>query len=159
MRGSHRINGTMSSLLSFFFFFFFFFFLMIRRPPRSTLFPYTTLFRSEYCWLWWLTSCSHSVPRVATDLTPTRRFSIISIPLKDSGLDNIAVWRLRPDSVIVKESRCSGFREINGGTDWTPKHWQSTSASLTQPKHFNMQETVIYTLYSLAISSPHNAML
>src|SRR6266404_8210059 len=27
-------------------FFSFFFFLMIRRPPRSTLFPYTTLFRS-----------------------------------------------------------------------------------------------------------------
>src|SRR6202045_4989524 len=26
----------------------FFFFLMIRRPPRSTLFPYTTLFRSYY---------------------------------------------------------------------------------------------------------------
>src|SRR5260364_481810 len=42
-------------LLCFFFFFylfffvpfFFFFFLMIRRPPRSTLFPYTTLFRSN----------------------------------------------------------------------------------------------------------------
>src|SRR3712207_7051402 len=29
---------------------FFFFFLMIRRPPRSTLFPYTTLFRSEKTW-------------------------------------------------------------------------------------------------------------
>src|SRR6266699_7225079 len=28
---------------------FFFFFLMIRRPPRSTLFPYTTLFRSRPC--------------------------------------------------------------------------------------------------------------
>src|SRR5579859_6828982 len=28
--------------------FFFFFFLMIRRPPRSTLFPYTTLFRSRW---------------------------------------------------------------------------------------------------------------
>src|SRR3712207_9524829 len=27
---------------------YFFFFLMIRRPPRSTLFPYTTLFRSGY---------------------------------------------------------------------------------------------------------------
>src|SRR2546430_6008049 len=27
--------------------FFIFFFLMIRRPPRSTLFPYTTLFRSR----------------------------------------------------------------------------------------------------------------
>src|SRR5215216_6917109 len=37
-------------MLRFFFFFifcFFFFFLMIRRPPRSTLFPYTTLFRSR----------------------------------------------------------------------------------------------------------------
>src|SRR5207249_11995997 len=32
---------------SFFHFFFFFFFLLIRRPPRSTLFPYTTLFRSD----------------------------------------------------------------------------------------------------------------
>src|SRR5258708_40080801 len=28
--------------------FYLFFFLMIRRPPRSTLFPYTTLFRSPY---------------------------------------------------------------------------------------------------------------
>src|SRR5258708_27251757 len=30
------------------FFLFLFFFLMIRRPPRSTLFPYTTLFRSPF---------------------------------------------------------------------------------------------------------------
>src|SRR5256885_10785885 len=28
--------------------YYFFFFLMIRRPPRSTLFPYTTLFRSSF---------------------------------------------------------------------------------------------------------------
>src|SRR3989337_2258853 len=34
--GGHRLPGVD----------FFFFFLMIRRPPRSTLFPYTTLFRS-----------------------------------------------------------------------------------------------------------------
>src|SRR5947199_6081400 len=27
-----------------------FFFLMLRRPPRSTLFPYTTLFRSNAAW-------------------------------------------------------------------------------------------------------------
>src|SRR2546430_17500559 len=33
-------------MFDFFFFNIFFFFLMIRRPPRSTLFPYTTLFRS-----------------------------------------------------------------------------------------------------------------
>src|SRR5258705_11784433 len=35
------------STLPCFFLFIFFFFLMIRRPPRSTLFPYTTLFRSH----------------------------------------------------------------------------------------------------------------
>src|SRR5438477_3451714 len=34
-------------LASLMFSFSFFFFLMIRRPPRSTLFPYTTLFRSR----------------------------------------------------------------------------------------------------------------
>src|SRR5215472_18926396 len=33
--------------MAFIFHFFCFFFLMIRRPPRSTLFPYTTLFRSR----------------------------------------------------------------------------------------------------------------
>src|SRR5688572_31706538 len=34
-------------ILIYSYFFSFFFFLMIRRPPRSTLFPYTTLFRSR----------------------------------------------------------------------------------------------------------------
>src|SRR3712207_9234126 len=34
-------HSTICSIL------FYFFFLMIRRPPRSTLFPYTTLFRSS----------------------------------------------------------------------------------------------------------------
>src|SRR2546422_2287100 len=37
------------------------FFLMIRRPPRSTLFPYTTLFRSP----------DHDVPRLAEALNAT----------------------------------------------------------------------------------------
>src|SRR5690348_18508656 len=37
---AHSFNRTLVLLV------FFFFFLLIRRPPRSTLFPYTTLFRS-----------------------------------------------------------------------------------------------------------------
>src|SRR5436189_6413289 len=40
----------MTHLLLAFFVIILFFFLMIRRPPRSTLFPYTTLFRSEKDW-------------------------------------------------------------------------------------------------------------
>src|SRR6266852_8505771 len=42
------INNTIVPIISSFINSFFFFFLMIRRPPRSTLFPYTTLFRSGY---------------------------------------------------------------------------------------------------------------
>src|SRR5437016_14418981 len=54
---SHIILSLALSSCPFLFFFFcysvyflcfFFFFLMIRRPPRSTLFPYTTLFRSGF---------------------------------------------------------------------------------------------------------------
>src|SRR6266478_8084219 len=41
---------VLGSYLYFYIFVCFFFFLMIRRPPRSTLFPYTTLFRSAGAW-------------------------------------------------------------------------------------------------------------
>src|SRR5260221_1816058 len=44
---------------------FFFFFLMIRRPPRSTLFPYTTLFRSAWP--------SHGLRRPASGAKSLRR--------------------------------------------------------------------------------------
>src|SRR5207245_11763584 len=58
--------------------FFFLFFLSIRRPPRFTLFPYTTLFRSCIHWLprrsrppgRWPRRCNH---RSATE-RPTRRW-------------------------------------------------------------------------------------
>src|SRR6266480_4425737 len=52
---------TQSSVLRFVFF------LMIRRPPRSTLFPYTTLFRSPRRRLAWEPPCSFS------SLTPAGR--------------------------------------------------------------------------------------
>src|SRR5699024_12379457 len=61
------VSGCVQSVARFFFcctvmLIFFFFFLMRRRPPRSTLFPYTTLFRSEvderWRFLWTLGPCS-----------------------------------------------------------------------------------------------------
>src|SRR3712207_7869622 len=45
--------------------FVFFFFLMIRRPPRSTLFPYTTLFRSIGASTAWATGIIKSIPPAA----------------------------------------------------------------------------------------------
>src|SRR3712207_9571411 len=43
---------------------------MIRRPPRSTLFPYTTLFRSN----------NHYVPKVADPLSPVTFVKDINVP-------------------------------------------------------------------------------
>src|SRR5439155_23778492 len=43
---SYLLHSLQYLDLLFYYLFFLFFFLMIRRPPRSTLFPYTTLFRS-----------------------------------------------------------------------------------------------------------------
>src|SRR2546429_2589542 len=48
----------------------FFFFLMIRRPPRSTLFPYTTLFRSD---------CPSRGDTVRASARPTRSSSSPSL--------------------------------------------------------------------------------
>src|SRR2546421_11939785 len=54
--------------------FFFFFFLMIRRPPRSTLFPYTTLFRSSRGSpgrAGWGARCGRRIPRAPGFGPPT----------------------------------------------------------------------------------------
>src|SRR5438034_11441811 len=55
------------------------FFLIIRRPPRSTLFPYTTLFRSYG----------------ERDQVPQRR-SASSRPLRRSQVDGRVYWRVQP---------------------------------------------------------------
>src|SRR2546426_3575137 len=49
---------------------FFFFFLMIRRPPRSTLFPYTTLFRSMFLWI---PSCTDRPRSAVSSVTAQRQ--------------------------------------------------------------------------------------
>src|SRR5437762_10635348 len=52
----------------------FVFFLMIRRPPRSTLFPYTTLFRSCGCGCSWARSrWRRTCPATACAAGPARR--------------------------------------------------------------------------------------
>src|SRR5258707_15372564 len=54
-----------------------FFFLMIRRPPRSTLFPYTTLFRSDALYR----RPSHPDPRTI----PVLRTSVEETPMAVDG--------------------------------------------------------------------------
>src|SRR2546430_17489425 len=75
----------------------FFFFLMIRRPPRSTLFPYTTLFRSD-------NSCSIKSGVTVTTATHARSMCISgacdknwtrAVTASNRGRGRISVYRLR----------------------------------------------------------------
>src|SRR5258707_5277669 len=52
---------------------FLFFFLMIRRPPRSTLFPYTTLFRS-------MSKCAPDQPSAKSTALATNRLPAAGCP-------------------------------------------------------------------------------
>src|SRR3712207_1779519 len=51
------------------------FFLMIRRPPRSTLFPYTTLFRSRNRTMWWLDVWRARLRMVEGNMRPVERWA------------------------------------------------------------------------------------
>ena len=67
-----------------FFFLFFVFFLMIRRPPRSTLFPYTTLFRSVFMNI--LNNAIQATPDKGTiTLTTIDKGEMVEVRLKDTG--------------------------------------------------------------------------
>src|SRR3712207_7304017 len=67
----------------------FFFFLMIRRPPRSTLFPYTTLFRS-------LQAAHEPDRRVARDPGEGRGDRPVEVALRDVDGHHVA-RRQRPE--------------------------------------------------------------
>src|SRR5256886_10308318 len=80
----------------------FFFFLMIRRPPRSTLFPYTTLFRSAGALLRRIAALATDgrSDRVQAHLTSRER-EIMG--LIDEGLSNKEIAkRLRIEVATVK---------------------------------------------------------
>src|SRR5260370_39656662 len=56
----------------------FFFFLMIRRPPRSTLFPYTTLFRSILeAFLWFVLITLLNVTLIILTLSVSRLLNLL----------------------------------------------------------------------------------
>src|SRR5256885_4098655 len=79
----------------------FFFFLMIRRPPRSTLFPYTTLFRSD-------PEAGDVVAvhgaHVQLGVEPEHRLQVRG---EDSGLQSVG-RRVRPgDRVVERRDRKS----------------------------------------------------
>src|SRR6266446_10952176 len=87
---------------------------MIRRPPRSTLFPYTTLFRSRPDW-----PSRHFGNANATGLTSPLRISARGAQHDD----NWGLFRLAP-------GRSSAHRE--GGRVWPQARGASESTALVQ---------------------------
>src|SRR6267378_5694753 len=82
-----------------------FFFLLIRRPPRSTLFPYTTLFRSAA----YLSSRHFSMyfPRRSICKRPDRK----STRLNSSHVEiSYAVFCLNKKTVLIQNSDCDSRR-------------------------------------------------
>src|SRR2546430_13467759 len=104
----------------------FFFFLMIRRPPRSTLFPYTTLFRS------------------LSAFASSRRFSRSFLPVPPSGRSNtIALIFPRRRRLLQLEDRKS--------TRLNSSHSQISYAvfCLKKKKQIKTAESVVSDSYQL----------
>src|SRR2546426_11297223 len=83
--------------LSLHFSFPFFFFLMIRRPPRSTLFPYTTLFRSRSLCLA-LASLGARQPRL---VSPRRALESDAWDRRGSGRGDRKSTRLNSSHLVI----------------------------------------------------------
>src|SRR2546430_7076622 len=85
---------------------FLFFFLMIRRPPRSTLFPYTTLFRSDWVWKDAFCRAYGVATRAATDYRRLRSEEHTSELQSQSNL----VCRLLLEKKKKRATSCSPVR-------------------------------------------------
>src|SRR3712207_7907683 len=91
-----------------------FFFLMIRRPPRSTLFPYTTLFRSQSVWR----NYPFSLGIASGDPTP----------------DGFVIWtRLAPEPLE---------RDGGMGIGVAPVKWEDRKSTRLNSSHANISYAV-----------------
>src|SRR2546422_2258288 len=94
-----------------------FFFLMIRHPPRSTLFPYTTLFRSEW-------RCHHCLRAKASarpaavphfhDPRPGRQYDpilweVIAVARRSNGYYFPKNWIILPDRKSTRLNSSHGY--------------------------------------------------
>src|SRR3712207_9345681 len=93
-----------------------FFFLIIRRPPRSTLFPYTTLFRSTLpAWarppaMIQPLSATSRVMKIGVssdtlsliELSTLARYKIRTELMRVHGVANVAIWGMRQEQLQVQ---------------------------------------------------------
>src|SRR5437763_2774822 len=83
---------------------FYFFFLMIRRPPRSTLFPYTTLFRSRTYF-----GCLLNVTALARRLCAERPARVTLLPAGDFQTGEKHMEEDRKSTRLNSSHRCISY--------------------------------------------------
>src|SRR2546429_1213823 len=105
----------------------FFFFLMIRRPPRSTLFPYTTLFRSHFTTMRW-----GLIPSWAKDMSIGNR----TLNARSETVTTTPAFR---DSILTK--RC--LIPADGFYEWRKM------GSVKQPYCFEVGEGEVFAFAGL----------
>src|SRR3989442_4807320 len=111
---------------------------MIRRPPRSTLFPYTTLFRSQLRW-----SKGYSIRSVGVRSLQTVREYLRSQPSKHPG-EAIPGWKGDdPEYETSGQDKC--VRSY--GNEFRPVYGHGRAASLLAKKPADSH----HSLYSLPI--------
>src|SRR3989442_4736593 len=96
---------------------FHFFFLMIRRPPRSTLFPYTTLFRSP---------CSPVGPRSPLSLQQPQSFHPRAQWFQPTAFRDRKSTRLNSSHVRISYAVfCLKKKKLTSSTSRTSRTWTS----------------------------------
>src|SRR5260221_3652902 len=105
----------------------FFFFLMIRRPPRSTLFPYTTLFRSRSRPCLW--SCPRLAGSASRHSSPTGR----RLRARSRSEEHTSELQSHSDLVcrLLLEKKKQGGRRIAGLTLYIVAFLQRDCTSAT----------------------------
>src|SRR2546428_5068282 len=103
---------------------YFFFFLMIRRPPRSTLFPYTTLFRSFPAALRQIPGSSPRVNRTAFETCERSEEHTSELQSRSDLVCRLLLEKKKKNDsdihplLIIRSNRCASYYYV-GGTDQT----------------------------------------
>src|SRR3712207_7844641 len=106
-----------------------FFFLMIRRPPRSTLFPYTTLFRSKPVLLFHLLDGKKRFSELCR-LTPNATQRMITLQLRE----------LEEDGVISRDRKSTRLNSSHANISYAV-------FCLKKKTYSALQKHTIYTLH------------
>src|SRR3989441_1669612 len=103
---------------------------MIRRPPRSTLFPYTTLFRSlpDAGWVDMedaetgqrvLVDTSHGPTRTRVSVAAERQLQVRTRKLAQAGVDRVALQTSVPYGVVLRRAFAERARRLKRSEEHT----------------------------------------